>query len=120
MPDIAYDENFESSNIQGLAWQKGVGYVQFIGGRRFGYTMDKALFTQMRDAKSIGSFFARSVKGKCPVVWTGHACDNSPCKSDATLEGDNGAGKFKVCAPCSKIPRFAAITFSPIPEGKQK
>lgn len=114
---IIYDHDISSSNIHGLAWEKGIGYVEFMGGRRFAYTMSKEIFDQMRAAKSIGTFFSRNVKGKCPVVWCGFGCDNSPCKSDATLQGIVAGGKFHVCGPCSQIPRFAGITFSPIPEG---
>lgn len=119
---IAYDENITSTNIHGVAWDKGIGYVEFMGGRRFAYTMTQELFAQMREAKSIGSFFARNVKGKCPVVWTGYRCNNSPCTKDAHLQGSPGntptAGIFRVCTECSKIGRFTGITFTAIPEGK--
>lgn len=119
---IAYDEDIKSSNINALAWDKGVGYVEFIGGRRFAYTMDRTLFTQMREAKSVGSYFSRNVKGKCPVVWTGYRCDNSPCKSNAQVQGHPGnvvaAGIFRVCPDCAKIDRFSQITFVAIPESR--
>lgn len=114
---IAYDA-VVSSNIRALGFEKGVGYVEFIGGRRFAYTMTKAMFDEMKAAKSIGSYFAKNVKSKCPVVWTGHCCDNSPCKANATLVAAANAPAFKLCDPCSKIPRFINVAFSPIPESR--
>lgn len=109
-----------SSNIRALGFEKGVGYVEFTGGRRFAYKMTKTLFTQMEQAKSIGSFFAANVKKICPVVWSGHCCDNSPCKSDAMLLGTvPGLPQFRVCEPCSKNPRFAEVVFTAIPEEKK-
>lgn len=106
-----------SSNIRAVAWEKGIGYLWFGNGRRFAYTMAKELFDQMKAAASIGSFFSRMVKGKCPVVWNGWACDNSPCQENATLQaGEGKAVSFRVCATCSTAPRFEKITFTPIPE----
>lgn len=115
---IAYDQNFESSNIQGLAYDKkaGLAYVEFKGGRRFAYKMTATIFKEMRDAKSIGSFFAKNVKGKCAVAWVGACCDNSPCRDDATLQGEVAGNKFVVCESCSQIARMANVQFSPIPD----
>lgn len=123
MPRIRYQDVIGSSNIRGLAWENGVGYVEFMAGRRFAYTMPFDLFEKMRTATSVGSFFARNVKGKCPVVWNGHACANSPCKNDATQVGHPGndarIGVFHVCDDCAATaPQLRAITFKPIPETK--
>lgn len=117
---LAYDCDLKSSNIHGLAYDKqaGLGYVEFNGGRRFAYAMPQKLFDEMRAAKSIGSFFARNVKGKCPVAWVGQCCDNSPCRENASLQGEVAGVKFVVCTPCSKAPRLHAITFYPFPESK--
>lgn len=115
---LAYDRNFTSSNIHGLAWANGIGYVEFAGGRRFGYSMPKTLFDEMRNAKSIGSFFARNVKGKCSVVSVTIGCNNSPCQADAALQGEIAGGKVHVCTACSKIPRMAQVVFTPIPESR--
>jgi hypothetical protein len=111
-----------SSNIKGLYFDaKGkVAYVEFLGGRRFAYSMSKEMFDAMRDAKSIGSYFARNVKSACPVVWSGFRCDNSPCTEDATLLGTiAGNGPvFRACDACSKIPRFTGVVFAPLQEKK--
>ena len=77
----------ESSNISALAYDGAIGYVQFNNGRRFGYTMPKSLFDQLMAAKSKGSFFAKAIKGKCDVAFTGWKCDNSPCERDAIYVG---------------------------------
>lgn len=119
---LAYDYDIKSSNIVALAYDQaaGVGYIQFGGNRRFGYKMPKTLFDQMKADKSVGGYFAKMVKGKCPVVWNGYACDNSPCQKDATLLGHPGndpkVGLFRVCEGCSKTPRLSQITFTAIPE----
>lgn len=113
---IVYDHDIKSTNIQAVSWQKGIGYIQFMGGRRFAYTMSKQLFDDMKSASSVGSYFARNIKGKCPVVWNGHACDNSPCQADAVMIGEVGGGKFHVCSACADHPRFEKVVFSPIPE----
>ena len=119
MSNITY-KPVDSSNIAALAYDGATGYVQFTNGRRFGYTMPKALFDQLMAAKSKGSFFAKSVKGKCAVAFTGWKCDNSPCERDAVYVGrpaNNPAmPAFKVCRECAKNDRFHGINFSVIEE----
>lgn len=121
MSRIRY-QDVASSNIRALAFDKDVGYVEFGSGRRFAYSMNKKMFDELAGAKSIGTYFARNVKGKCPVVWNGYCCDNSPCKNDATKIGHPGddaqAGLFHVCDACASVPRFQGITLKPIPESK--
>ena len=114
---IVYDEKIKSSNIRGIAWAKGIGYVEFHGGRRFAYTMSLALFNDMKAAPSIGTFFSKNVKGKCPVSWDGYCCDNSPCKRDATVGAGAATIAFRICEECSKDPRFKDILFTPIQQG---
>lgn len=112
---IAYDESFTSSNIRGLAWANDIVYVEFHGGRRFAYTMSLAMYNEMRAAKSIGSYFSKMVKGKRPVFWDGHRCDNSPCKNDAAYRaGPETTPAFYICDPCAKDPRFKNIVFTPL------
>lgn len=108
-----------SSNIQALAYSDGNGFVEFSGGRRFAYTLPKTVFDAMMTAKSIGSYFAREVKGKYPVSWTGQRCNLMSCRNDATLEADGS--KFALCDSCSKDPRFSTTTFKPYapPEAKK-
>lgn len=109
-----------SSNISALAYADGVGWVEFHGGRRFGYQMPKAAFDAIAAAKSIGSHFAREVKGKFAVASTSQRCSNSPCQADASLVGEAGGVPFFVCDACRKGERLAAIVFSPIPPRETK
>ncbi len=76
-----------SSNIAALAYADGKGWVEFHGGRRFAYVMPESLFTEMAEAVSIGSFFARHVKGKFEVAATSHRCVHPGCQEDAIPTG---------------------------------
>ena len=111
-------KDVDSSNIQALAYADGKGFVEFNGGRRFAYTMPQAVFTTMAEAKSIGSYFAREVKGKYPVAWTGQRCNLMSCRNDATLTEVDG--KYHCCDGCSKSPHLAAIKFKPYSPPKPK
>lgn len=109
---VTYDA-VHSTNIRALGYAGGVGYVEFNGGRRFAYRMDRPLFDQMKADRSIGGFFAKNVKGKCEVVWNGHCCDNSPCMSDATKQVTSRSPSFVLCDVCAKDPRFGQLEFVP-------
>lgn len=109
-----------SSNISAVAYDDGKGYVEFHGGRRFAYAMPKAVFDEMLAAKSIGGFFAKGVKGKFAVAWTGQRCSNSPCEKDATQQGTVAGIAVQVCDACAGIPRLAGVTLQPIPPREPK
>lgn len=107
----------KSSNIEGLAYDQkgGVGYVEFIGGRRYAYSMAFDLFQQMQSAKSVGTFFAAQVKGKCQQVWQGERCNNSPCSNDAVHQSVAAGQRFCICEYCRENElRFRGIEFGPI------
>lgn len=109
---VTYDA-VHSTNIRALGYADGVGYVEFNGGRRFAYKMERGVFDQMKADRSIGGFFSKNVKGKHPVVWHGHCCDNSPCKRDATKQVAAGSPAFVLCDTCVKDPRFGQLVFVP-------
>lgn len=109
---IAYDA-VHSTNIRALAFNDGIGYVEFNGGRRFAYRMPRELFDKMKADRSIGGFFAKNVKGKCPVVWNGHCCDASPCQRDAEWKSIPPQREFTLCGSCFRDPRFRGIAFEP-------
>ena len=111
-------KDVDSSNIQALAYSDGKGFVEFGGGRRFAYTMPKSVFDAMMTAKSIGSYFAREVKGKYPVAWTGQRCNLMSCRNDATLT--DAAGKFHCCDACSKAGHLSTTTFKPYAQPEPK
>lgn len=117
-----YIEVKNSSNVMGLAYDHvgGTAYVEFIGGRRYAFSMAHAIFDNLRTAKSVGTFFARNVKGKYPSPWNGQRCSSSPCQEDATLQGAVAGGVFWVCEKCSKLPPFVGIEFIPIPPFTKK
>jgi hypothetical protein len=106
-------KDVSSSNIQALAYADGKGFVEFGGGRRFAYTMPRAVFNEMESAKSIGSYFARNVKGHYEVAWTGQRCSLMSCRNDATLAGEVAGGKFFLCDACSKDGRYTGFQFTP-------
>lgn len=113
-------KDVDSSNIQALAYADGNGFVEFMGGRRFSYTMPKKVFDEMAAAKSIGSYFARNVKGKYEVAGTSQRCNLMSCREDATLRGEVAGGKFHVCDKCSKIGPYANVTLIPISQEPRK
>lgn len=83
----------KSSNISALAYADGKGFVEFHGGRRFAYAMPESLFEEMAGADSIGSFFARHVKGKFEVAATSMRCGHPGCGDDAV----SGAPEWPRC-----------------------
>ena len=109
---IAYD-HVHSSNIRALGYANGVGYVEFNGGARWGYTMERGTFEEMKAAKSIGGYFSKNIKGKTPVAFRGHCCSNSPCKRDATKAVTGRQPGFVLCDECAKEPRFGQLVFIP-------
>lgn len=113
-------KDVDSSNIQALAYADGKGFVEFFGGRRFSYTMPKNVFDEMSSAKSIGSYFARNVKGKYEVAGTSQRCNLMSCREDATLQAEVAGGKFFVCDKCSKVGPYARTTFAPINQESKK
>lgn len=111
---VAYDAVM-SSNIAALGYGDGVGYVEFNGGRRFGYAMPLDVFTAMKTAKSIGAFFAKNVKGVFRVTGTWQRCDSSPCSHNATVHGVVAGIAFRLCDTCAADPRHTGLTLTPIP-----
>lgn len=112
-----------SSNIKRVGWDNGAAHIEFMSGRRFAYEVPKTVFDALVAAPSVGSFFARQIKGTARIASSGWACSNSPCLEDATVQGKGaGDGVFYLCAACQKLPRFARIEFAPIStatEGKK-
>lgn len=122
-----YQRVLKSTNIEGLAYDSkgGVGYVEFIGGRRYAYSMPLGVFHQMQNSPSVGKFFAAQVKGKFQQVWQGQRCNNSPCSNDAEFQADIAGTTIRVCAYCREHePRFRGVPFGGIqpdaPKGKSK
>lgn len=113
-------KDVDSSNIQAVAYADGKGFVEFFGGRRFAYTMPKMVFDEMVAAKSIGSYFARNVKGRYEVAGTSQRCNLMSCREDATLQGDVAGGKFYVCGKCAKTGPYANTTLVPINQESKK
>lgn len=116
---IAYD-HVHSSNIRALGFSKGVGYVEFNSGARWGYEMSLKTFNELKGAKSIGSYFAKAIKGKAKVVFRGQCCSNSPCKNDAVSQAAAAGITFYLCEEHAKEPRFDNRTITPYvaPEAK--
>lgn len=109
-----------SSNIRAVAHQDGMLHIEFHGGRRFSYGhVPKETFDAMMAAKSIGSFFAKSIKGKFPVAERSQRCDNSPCEADATLTGVVSTTRVHLCGECAKQARFAEVALATIERGAQ-
>lgn len=113
-------KNVHSTNISALAYADGIGFVEFHGGRRFGYSMPLKVFEAMGAAKSIGGYFAKEVKGKYPVAVTAQRCNLMSCDRDAVLQGKSSTTTFVVCEPCSKSTHLADIVFGPIPPKEPK
>lgn len=108
----------KSSNLKAIAFEKGAAYVEFVSGRRFAYTMDRAAFDAFKASEkdSIGSYFARHIKSKCPVAWNGWRCSASPCAEDATVQTESAGVKFYLCPACSKLPIFTRAGLPPFKE----
>jgi KTSC domain len=106
----------ESSNIRALAYDNGVAYVEFHGGRRFAYTLPRKVFDEMTAAKSIGGYFSKNVRSKYAVYWHGCRCDLSPCQNDATVTGSVNGTKFSLCDECGKAARYSQVKLTPLVE----
>lgn len=114
MAKINY-QDVKSSNIRAVAYQNGLVHVEFHGGRRFTYGhVPKETFDEMMAAKSIGSFFAKSIKGKFPVAARAQRCDDSPCPENATVTGLVASQRIHLCDECSKNARFTGLALTPI------
>lgn len=108
-----------SSNIRAVAYQGAMLHIEFHGGRRFSYGhVPKETFDAMMAQKSIGSFFAKSIKGKFPVAERSQRCDSSPCEADATVSGMVSTTRIHLCGECAKAPRFAEVTLAPIEQAQ--
>lgn len=113
-------KDVSSSNIQALAYADGKGFVEFAGGRRYAYIMPRSEFNAMASAKSIGSYFARNVKGKYEVAGTSQRCNLMSCREDAVFVGTVAGGTFHVCESCSKDSRYTDFQFTPIAQEAKK
>lgn len=60
-------ETPDSSNIARYGFSdEGKLFVEFKAGARWEYDAPRSVFEKMKKAKSVGSFFSRSVKGQFP------------------------------------------------------
>ena len=105
-----------SSNINAMAYDRGTAYIEFRGGKRFAYSMPRKAFDELAAAKSIGTHFAKMVKGKYEVKWRGQRCDLMSCPNDATMTGSVNGQRFHLCDECGKDARYSNVTLTPLPE----
>lgn len=107
-----------SSNINATAYANGAAYIEFNGGRRFAYSMPRKVYDEMLAAKSIGTYFAKMIKGKYEVKWRGQRCDLMSCQNNATMTGSVAGNRFCLCDECGKAAQYSTVTLTPLAEDK--
>jgi hypothetical protein len=117
MPTPIY-KTVTSSNINSTAYANGTSYIEFNGGRRFAYSMPRKVYDEMLAAKSIGTYFAKMVKGKYVVTWQGQRCDLMSCPNDATMTGSVAGNRFCLCDDCGKAAMYSTVKLTPLAECK--
>lgn len=116
-------EAVKSSNVAQIAFVKsspaakvGTLYMEFIGGRRYahGGVTQKQFDELMMPGASIGSLYAKNIKGKNPIEFRGARCNASPCQNDATKQTVIAGTTVYVCDECAKTaPQLRLIKFAP-------